>query len=144
MPKIHAANAQSIIADLARPPRLSNLHPIAARFVYSLRLIAVHEHARRDPVAELAVRLGSMDVAAKSLSMAKVIARVWPENIQVSRFCCGLMSHDEATIGYMIEATAHRDRAAFDRVLEGLIRPGRAQALWDASIDLVAAEFRGA
>ncbi len=144
MAKIQSTSAQSIIAKLAQPPRLLQLHPIATRFVSSLRLIAVHEHAQRDPVPELAVRLASMDVAAKSLSMAKLIARVWPENIQLSRFCCEFLSYDEATLGYMIGATAHRDRDAFGRVTEGLIRPAHALNLWDASLDLVAAEFGSA
>lgn len=144
MAKLQSTSAQSIIAELAKPARVSQLHSIAARFVFSLRLIAVHEHARRDPVPELAVRLGSMDVAAKSLCLAKLIARVWPENIQVSGFCCEFMSYDEATLGYMIEASARRDREAFGRVSEGLIRPDRAHKLWDAAVDLVAAEFGSA
>lgn len=141
MAQNRTSSAASIIAQLALPPRLADLQPAAARFVISLRLIAVHERAMRDPVPELAARLGNVELAAKSLALAKVIMRVWPENIHISRFCCGLMSHDEATIGAMIESTARRNRDAFDRAVEGLIRPDRAQALWEASADLVASEF---
>ncbi|MEL7190168.1 MAG: DNA-directed RNA polymerase subunit beta' [Pseudomonadota bacterium] len=138
------SSASQIIADLAQPPRIAALSPIAARFVYSLRLIALHEKVGRDPVPELASRLGRVEAAAKSLAFAKTIMRVWPENIHVSRFCCGLMSHDEATIGWLVEAVVERNRGAFDATIQGLIRPDRSQNLWDAAHDLAVAELSSA
>lgn len=137
-------HSRSIIAQLASPARLEAFGPIAARFIYSLRLIALHQRARRDPVPELATRLGSIEVAAKSLALSQAITATWPENIHVSRFCCCAMTHDEATIGAIIEAAYARDRASFDASIEGLIRPARIDALWDAAGNLVIAEMSGA
>ena len=133
-----------IIARLAAVPRVQTLGPIAARFVYSLRLIALHDRARRDPIPELAMRLASVESAAKSLALAQVVGAVWPENIHVSRFCCCAMSHDEATLGAMVDAATGRNRPAFDAAVQGLIRPARIDALWDATLDLVAADLQGA
>lgn len=143
MPKSQrTAAANAIIARLAEPPRLANLNPIAARFTHSLRLIAVCQKAQRDPVAELAARLGSIDVAAKSLALSHSICAAWPENISVSRFCCGLLSHDEASIASLVEATTARDRSRFEAEIAGFVRPDRIERLWDAAHDLVIAELR--
>ena len=146
MPDHRASSAHysRILAQLAAPSRLDTLGPIAARFVYSLRLIALHQRARRDPVPELASRLGSIDVAAKSLALSQTITATWPENIHVSRFCCCAMTHDEATIGAMIEAALARNHSAFVAVTEGLIRPTRVEALWEAVGNLVIAEMSAA
>jgi hypothetical protein len=136
------AAARSIIAALAVPPRMERLGPIAARFIHALRLIAVHDRAGRDPVPELAARLGSVEVAAKALILAQTIAAHWPENISVSRFCCRLLSHDEATIGGFVDAAARGDRPGFEAALDGLIRPERAHRLWEGALALASAEIR--
>ncbi len=136
--------AQSIIADLAAPPRVERLGPLGGRFVHALRLIALHERLGRDPVPELAVRLGNIEVAAKALILAQTIAESWPENVHVSRFCCRLLSHDEATIGGFVDAAARADRAGFEDALTGLIRPDRMHRLWDGALGLVGAELRAA
>lgn len=137
-----SATAQAIIAAMAAPPRAEMLGPIAGRFVHALRLIALHERLGRDPVPELAVRLGSVEVAAKALILAHAISASWPENIHVSRFCCRLLSHDEATIGAVVDAAAQADRAGFEAALAGLIRPERMHRLWDGALALAAAEMR--
>lgn len=134
--------ARRTIAALAAPPRVERLGPIAGRFIYALRLIAVHERVGRDPVPELANRLGSVEVAAKALIMAQAIAATWPENIAVSRFCCRLMSHDEATIGAFVDAAAAGDHRGFEAALDGLVRPERAHRLLEAALALAAAEMR--
>lgn len=139
-----SAKARSTIAQLASPPRIEMLGPLAARFVYSLRLIALHDRARRDPVPELATRLGSVEIAAKALALSQAITSVWPENIQVSRFCCQLMTHDEATIAALIDATAHRDSQRFEAAVVGLIRPDRIHRLWDGVLALIEAEMHRA
>jgi hypothetical protein len=133
-------SANQWIEKLAAPSRVADLAPIAARFLYSLRLIAVHEHAGRDPVPELACRLGNVELAAKALAMSQAICTAWPENITLSRFCCGMMSHDEATIGSLIERAAEYDSVGFERVTSGLIRHQRVARLWDAALCLVSAE----
>ena len=133
---------RSIIAALAAPPRMERLGPIAGRFVHALRLIAVHDRMGRDPVPELANRLGSVDVAAKALILAQAIAATWPENIAVSRFCCRLLSHDEATIGAFVDAAARGDRPGFEAALDGLVRADRAHRLWEGALALASAEIR--
>ncbi len=66
----------------------------------------------------------------------------WPDNIHVSRFCCRLLSHDEATIGAVVDAAAKGDRAGFDDALSGLVRSDRMRRLWDAALSLAGAEMR--
>lgn len=136
------AATRSIIAALAAPPRVERLGPIAGRFIHALRLIAVHERMGRDPVPELAARLGSVEVAAKALILAQAIAATWPENICISRFCCRLLSHDEATIGALVDAATGADRRSFEAALDGLVRPERAHRLWESALALAAAEIR--
>jgi len=140
MPQSQSFSAAQTIARMAQPPRLGRLHPIAARFVHSLRLIALHERAGRDPVPELATRLGSVTVAARSLALGQALCADWPENIHVSRYCCELMSHDEATIGIMVECAVKCDKRQFEANLRGLIRPDRIERLWDATVEVAAAE----
>lgn len=137
-----SATTRDIIAALAAPSRIEKLGPIAGRFIHALRLIALHERMGRDPVPELAVRLGSVEVAAKSLMLAQAISANWPENIHVSRFCCRLMSHDEATIGAFVDAAASADRVGFEAALTGLVRTDRLHRLWEGALALAAAELR--
>ncbi len=121
---------------------MGNLGPVATRFVYSLRLIALHDRARRDPLPELAAKLGSVETAAKAFALAQSISGAWPDNIHVSRFCCDLLTHDEATIGALVDAVCERDRPVFQNTVSGLIRPNRIERLWDATFDLVVTEHR--
>jgi len=137
-------SARDWIEGFKITPAIDGLGPIAARFIYSLRLIALHERARRDPVPELATRLGSVAVASKSLALAQSISATWPENVHVSRFCCQLLTHDEATIGAMIGAACDASHAQFRSQLAGLVRPDRIHTLWDHSLGLVCAESSGA
>lgn len=134
--------ARDIVAALAAPPPVEILGPVAGRFVHALRLIALHDRMGRDPVPELAARLGSVDVAAKALMLAQAISAIWPENIHVSRFCCRLLSHDEATIGAFVDAAACGDRSGFEDALTGLVRADRMHRLWGGALALVAAELR--
>jgi hypothetical protein len=140
----HSTAAKNIIAALAASPRVEWLGPIAGRFLHALRLIALHEKMGRDPVPELAVRLGGVEIAAKALILAHTISASWPENIHVSRFCCRLMSHDEATIAAFVDAAAEGDRTGFEAALTGLIRPERMHRLWEGALALAAAELRAA
>ncbi|GAB4476106.1 MAG: hypothetical protein OHK0018_06930 [Erythrobacter tepidarius] len=144
MPGNHlpSPSAQDIIARLAAPRRVETLGPIGGRFVHALRLIALHERLGRDPVPELAQRMGSVEIAAKALMLAQSISACWPENIHVSRFCCRLLSHDEVTIGGLVDAAARGDRDGFEDGLTGLVRPERWHRLWDGALALVAAEMR--
>ena len=143
-PARNTHSASAIIAGLTQSPRVSELGPIASRFVYSLRLIALHERVKRDPVPELTVRLGGVDIAAKALALSHAIAATWPENVHVSRFCCQFLTHDEATIGALIDRAQDRDRTCFEAQLHGLIRPEREHRMWEAVLALVMAELHAA
>lgn len=139
-----AIDTSSILKRLAAPALLSEIDPVAARFVHSLRLIALHERVRQDPVPELAARLGALDTAAKALELSHTIAAMWPENVHVSRFCCVRLTHDEATIAALVERAWSRDRTGFETEIAGLIRPERVNRLWEATLDLVVAEANAA
>ncbi|WDA42024.1 DNA-directed RNA polymerase subunit beta' [Erythrobacter sp. BLCC-B19] len=138
-----SAAARKVIAALAAAPRIEECGPIAGRFIHALRLIALHDRLGRDPVPELAARLGSVAVAAKALILAQAISAAWPEDIHVSRFCCRLLSHDEATIAAFVDAAARGDRGGFEAALAGLLRPDRMPRLWEGALALTAAEVRG-
>lgn len=137
-----ATAARQTIAALATPPQIERLGPVAGRFIHALRLIALHERVGRDPVPELAAKLGGVEIAAKALMLAHTISAIWPENIHVSRFCCRLLSHDEATIGAFVDAATMGDRMGFEAAITGLIRMDRAPRLWEAALALAAAEMR--
>ncbi len=137
-----SATSQAVIERLARPLRLESLDPVPARFVYALRLIALHERVGRDPVPELAVRLRSVETAAKALALGQTISATWPENIHVSCFCSPILTHDEATIAALIDSAGHCDRHGFEAAVEGLVRPDRIHRLWEGVLALVAAEAR--
>jgi len=136
-------SAQQWIDRLQQIPRMEGVGPIAARFLYSLRLITVHERAKRDPVPELAARLGSIVIASKALALAHAISTTWPENVHVSRFCCSMLTHDEATIAAMLEAATSANNAAFETAIRGLVRPERIQHLWECALVLSEAELSG-
>ncbi len=143
-PTPNSAPRQSMLLKLRTPANIADLGPVAGRFIYALRLVSVHERARRDPVPELAARLGSIDIAARSLALSQAITSVWPENIRVSRFCCQFLTHDEATIGALVDCACSRDSKGFASQIEGLIRPERVHRLWDAVLGLIMAEMRAA
>jgi hypothetical protein len=136
------AKSQNLIEALATPPQLDVLGPVAGRFIHALRLIAFYDRIGRDPVPELAAKLASVDVAAKALALSQALCATWPEKIAIKRFCCRYMSHDEATIGAVVDAAAAGDRRAFEAALAGLIRPDRAHRLWEGALSLAAAEMR--
>lgn len=138
---VPTAESKATIARLAQPCSIETVGPIAARFVYSLRLIALHQRAGRDPIPELAAQLNSVSVAAKALALSQTVAAIWPENIHVSRFCCCKLTHDEATIAATLEAATDRDYSKFRGAVDGLIRNERAMRLWENVLELVEAEL---
>jgi len=139
-PSRRAIDLTSVLTDLSQPTPLCDLGPIAKRFIYSLRLIALHDRVKRDPVPELTMRLGGVELAAKSLALSQAIGATWPENIHVSCFCYQKLTHDEATIGALIDHAGWRDRPGFEAQIEGLIRPERRHRLWEGVLGLIAAE----
>lgn len=135
-----SVHPQEWIRRLRQPPSISGQHPVSARFIYSLRLVAIHRRAGRDPTAELATRLGSVAVAVKALQLIEGLCRAWPEPINLNRFCCQALSHDEATISVMVDAAWRNRPGEFTDQLAGLLRPDRIDRLWSDAIELVASE----
>jgi hypothetical protein len=129
------------VAGLGETALLDAVAPQARRFVLSLRLVAAYRRVGRDPAAELAVRLGSVESATSALELAERLPRLWPEAICVGRFCCRGLSHDEVTIAAIIETCADRDRPGFDRQLAGFVRSERIEQLWQLVLALVATEL---
>ncbi|MDA0820134.1 MAG: hypothetical protein O2879_04360 [Proteobacteria bacterium] len=59
------------IARLHVPAKVNDLSPIAQRFIFSLRVVAVYSKDGRDPLAELTSRLGSVTIVVKSLKLVE-------------------------------------------------------------------------
>lgn len=138
--RTNTSGAKQWVAALAEPPAIMSLHPVAARLVYSLRLVAAYQRVGRDPAPELAQRLGQIAIAIKTLQLLETIGHAWPEAVNVRRFCCVRLSHDEMTLGRMLEAVWSGDEEAFGRQLDGLVRPDRVERIWNDAVDLVMAE----
>ena len=128
-----------IVAGLARPRDLRTLRAEAMHLVMAMRLCALFLVARRDPVAELATRFGSVPVACHVLDLSRAIAAFWPERYVASRPCCLRLSPDENTVAAMAGAVLDHDRAGFTRALDGFVRTDRHEALHVATIRAVAA-----
>lgn len=124
---------------LGRPADLRALPLPALHVVMAMRLAALFEHARRDPVAELTCRLRSVTAALEFCELQRRVLRAWPEAYTASRPCRLRMTPDETTLAGMVRAAAAGDRAAFGRVLEGFVRAGRHDALFASCVSTVAA-----
>ncbi|XUU61740.1 DNA-directed RNA polymerase subunit beta' [Erythrobacter sp. HA6-11] len=129
------------IKKLQERPRVDELDTLAVRFVFSLRLIAIHRQAKRDPVPELAAKLGNITSAIAALDLVETLTSVWPEPIQVGRACCRGLTLDEVTLGRAVQAVSARDREGFSLQLDGLIKASRVDILWEQALTFVAAEF---
>ena len=127
------------VADLARPRDLRSLPVEAMHLVMAMRLCALFLAARRDPVAELATRFGSVTVACHVLDLSRAVARCWPEPYGAARPCCLRLSPDEATLAGMAGAALTGDDDGFAAVLDGFVRADRHEHLRLATIQAVAA-----
>lgn len=127
-----------LLQALAEPPRLSGLSVRTAKVVMAIRLIAVCAANRRDPVAELTCRIGSVPAARAMLDFADVAGSSWPESVRVFRPCCCTLSPDETVFAGMAEAAARADRKAFGEHLAGFIRPERHDRLYNHAVEAVA------
>ena len=125
------------IARLHVPATVNDLSPIAQRFIFSLRVVAVYRKAGREPLAELTSRLGSITVAVKSLQLVESMAHVWPEPVHVQRCCCQILSHHELTIARALEAIAENNVDGFDALMPSDTR----KTIANAAGELIVAEF---
>lgn len=127
------------IAALGQPRDLRTLPMPAMHLVMGMRLCALFLAARRDPVAELATRLGSVTAACHLLDLSRAIARAWPDPYRAARPCCMRLSPDEATLAGMAEAAIEGDHRRFGQALDGFVRADRHEGLRAATIRAVAA-----
>jgi len=127
------------VAALGSPRDLRSLPVEAMHLVMGMRLCALFLAAGRDPVAELATRLGSVTAACHILDLSRAVARTWPEPYTAARPCCMCLSPDEATLAAMGEAVIDRDHRRFAQALEGFVRADRHEHLRLATIRAVAA-----
>lgn len=129
------------IARLQVPAKVNDPSPIAQRFIYSLRVVAVYRKAGRDPLAELTSQLGSITVAVKLLQLVESLAHVWPDSVQVRRWCCQMLSYDEHTMARALEAIAESNGDAFNDQLADLLPSDARKTIASAASELIVAEF---
>jgi len=144
MKKKHGDPTQNLanwIAKLKEPGKLSDLSPIAQRFVFSLRLVAVYRKAGRDPVAELTARMGTVTVAVRALQLIESFAHAWPDPLQLRRCCCQLLSFDELTLSAALQAAADGERCVFEHQLADMLPSEVRETVWASAIEYVTAEF---
>jgi len=125
------------IARLHVPATVNDLSPIAQRFIFRLRVVAVYRKAGREPLAELTSRLGSITVAVKSLQLVESMAHV----VHVQRCCCQILSHHELTIARALEAIAENNVDGFDAQLADLMPSDTRKTIANAAGELIVAEF---
>lgn len=136
-----AASSLDWVARLKEPTRLTAMSPLARRFIFSLRLVAVYRRAKRDPLPELTSQLGNVTVAVKALQLIEALAQSWPEPLQVRRCCCEIASHDELTMAGLVDAAVKANRDLAQMHLSGLLRPERIDRVWEAASELIASEY---
>lgn len=126
------------IAKMAALPVLDDLSWPGIRSVAAFRILAICSRAGRDPLTELGRRFRSLPAARSFMDLADMIGRYWPENVSVCRPCSRVLSPDEATLCDMVDCARNGDRDAFRRVLDGLVRSERHEALFAATTRAVA------
>lgn len=104
----------------------------------AIRLIALCAQNGRDPVGELTCQIGSVPAARAVLELADCAGQAWPENVQVFKPCCCMVSPDENTFVGMINAALAGDRAAFTRTIEGFISRNQHDRLYAHAVEAVA------
>lgn len=126
------------IARLAQAPDLRTQSHGAVHLVMTMRLRPIFERAERDPVGELSTRLRSVPAAIAALELCDRIVAAWPDGFAVNRPCCIKMTPDEHTLAQMARSALAGDRAGFAAVLDGLVRLGRQERLFDATVRALA------
>lgn len=128
----------AMIAALQKPVMASAFNPTAVNLILSVRLLASCAAARRDALAELTTRLGSVAAAKAALDFAQACSLAWPERAMVGRPCCPGLTPDETAFAQMAERAMAADRVGFAGVLDGLVRRERHERLFDVTQQAVA------
>lgn len=127
-------NPADRLESLRALPALRSLRGAPLHCVMSLRFCALCEAAGRDPMPDLAVHFGDLEAAAAMVSLGEGVTRCWPEKFSVCRPCCPCLTPDEATLASMIGHAQAGDRQQFAAVLDGFVRAGRHDVLYDLAV----------
>jgi hypothetical protein len=100
------------------PPRLADLAPEQAAIVTAARRwVMAQRHERRCPLQAAAGQLGCVQAARALHMLLSQAGFAWPDPIAIAPPCCGVLTHDEATILGLVLAAHHHGRPVFDALL---------------------------
>ena len=133
-----STQASAAIDRLRMPPLIMHQSVAAYQIIMSLRLVAVCSRTNHDALPHLAQRFASVTAAKAVIEFADQVGLSWPENVQVMRPCCGALTHDEFTVGLLTDAAVAGRRDIFSSILEGLVRPGQYDLLFERAKAAVA------
>lgn len=128
------ANPVDPLSGLRRLALIRSLRGVPLHCVMSLRFCAMCEAARYDPLADLAVHFGNLEAAGAMLALRDGVTQLWPDKFEVCRPCCPCLTPDEATLVAMVVHALAGDRDGFASVLDGYVRAGRQEWLYDLSV----------
>jgi len=120
------------------PPLIMHQTVAGYQMIMSLRLVAVCSRSNHDALPHLAQRFASVTAAKAVIAFADQVGLSWPENVQVMRPCCPAITHDEFTVALLTDAAVAGRRDIFSGILEGLVRPGQFDLLFERAKAAVA------
>lgn len=106
---------------IASMTHIRHLSAAQGRIAFAMRIAVVFNKLGRNPVPELANRLGSCHAAGCFLNMVGEMGSAWPEPIYINPPCCPKLSYDEMMLLDLLEACGRANRKAFDELLVDLV-----------------------
>jgi hypothetical protein len=118
----------------APPPRLADLAPEQACLVAAARRwVMAQRHERRCPLQAAAAQLGCLQAAKALHLLLAQVGTAWPDPVAIAPPCCGVLTHDEATILGLVLAARHHGRPVFDALLCEMLAFDARDRLFDAA-----------
>lgn len=74
-------------------------------------------HEKRCPLQAAAAQLGCLQAARALHVLLAHIGAAWPDPVAIAPPCCGMLTHDEATILGLVIAARDHGRPVFDALL---------------------------
>lgn len=122
-----------MVLDLLGSPRtMAGLEGRAALVLRTVRIWAGLRMARHCPIEMAEHRLGSVSAAGALRILVETMSAAWPDPVALAPPCCPVLSHDEATIGALLQAAWAGDRRRFDREAEEMLDEDARARLWSA------------
>ena len=119
--------------NLTRTLELQSLPADRLRVVRAMRCWVAAHRLGGCPVAALRAQLGCSRAAAHLHLLLEEIGAAWPDPFAVSPPCCGMLSHDEATLADMVGLASGGDQPGFDRLLREMIAPDERERLFHSA-----------